>query len=194
MSCGGEWSWLGSRGREQIRDQLGSRLGRRLEQLPRLVLRILRVEVRKEGRISEVLQAGSVVGHDIGLSWEVLGHMAVAVLPLVLSREDALLGWRTVGRNRLLTHLGLSRGVVHEGDCCRALDGVALCHGADLGEHAGVLEVTVCDGASWVVGRDQAGLDISWEGGSPHERVPPGVAVDATHSGFGSVRGPKVAS
>ena len=114
MSCGGEWSWLGSRGREQIRDQLGSRFGRRLEQLPRLVLRILRVEVRKEGRISEVLQAGGVVGHDIGLSWETLGYMAVAVLPLVLSSEDALLRRWACGADGLLAHTGVRRGVVHE--------------------------------------------------------------------------------
>ena len=104
--------------------------------------------------VSEVLQARGIIGHDIGLPWDALGHVAVMVLvlALVLHREDALLGRHTVSRNGLLAHAGFSRGVVHEGCCGGALDGVALCCGADLGKHAGVFQVTVCDSAIGVVG------------------------------------------
>ena len=96
------------------------------------MLRILRVEVRKEGRISEVLQAGGVVGHDIGLSWETLGHMAVAVLPLVLSSEDALLCSRAGGTDCLLAHSGGGRGVVYECDNGGALHRVPVGDEGDL--------------------------------------------------------------
>ena len=82
--------------------------------MPQLVLRMLRVEVREEGRVREVLQTGSVVGHDIGLSWEALVHMAVTVLPLVLSSEDALLRRWACGADGLLAHTRVRRGVVHE--------------------------------------------------------------------------------
>ena len=64
---------------------------RRLDQLPGFVLWILSVEVRKEGGVGEMLEARSVVSHDIGFPWEVLQDMAVAMLPLVFSSVDALL-------------------------------------------------------------------------------------------------------
>ena len=61
-----------------------------------------------------MLQTRGIVGHNIGLPWDALCHVAVTVFPLVLSHKDALLGWHTVGRDRLLAHSGLSRGVVHK--------------------------------------------------------------------------------
>ena len=94
--------------------------------------------MRQEFGVSEVLQARGVIGHDIGLPQDALGHVAVTVLSLVLRRKDAWLGRRTVGRDGLLAHAGLSRCVVNKSCCGGALDGVAFCHGADLGEHAGV--------------------------------------------------------
>ena len=38
-----------------------------------------------------MLEARSVISHDIGFPWEVLRDMAVAMLPLVFSSVDALL-------------------------------------------------------------------------------------------------------
>ena len=86
-----------------------------------------------------MLEAGSVVSHDIGFPWEVLRDMAVAMLPLVFSSVDALL-CRWSGRaNSLFTDSRLGRGVVHVCHDSGVLDRVALGDEADLGEHAGVL-------------------------------------------------------
>ena len=139
-----------------------------------------------------MLQTRGIIGHNIGLPWDALCHVAAPVFPLVLSRKDALLGWRTVGRNCLIVHSGFSRGAIHEGGYCRALDGVALCNGADLGKPARVLQVTVGDSASWVVGRGQLGLDLGCEGCLPHVRVSLSIVEDASHSGFGGVCSSKV--
>ena len=63
-----------------------------------------------------------------------------------------------------------------------------FCH-----ERAGVFQVTVCDGAHWVVGRDKLGLDLSWEGHSSQVRGSFSVTEDASHAGFDGVRGSEVA-
>ena len=70
--------------------------------------------MREEFGIGEVLQVRGIVGHHVGLPWDVLCHVAMAVLALVLSRKDALLGWRSVGGDCLLVHSGFCRGVIHE--------------------------------------------------------------------------------
>ena len=108
----------------------------------------------QEFGICEMLQTRGIVGHNIGLPRDALHHVAVTVFPLVLRRKDALLGWRTIGRNCLLACSGLSWGVVHEGGCGGVLHRMASGHGANLSEHAGVFQVTVSDGAIWVVRRD----------------------------------------
>ena len=106
-----------------------------------------------------MLQARGVVGHDIGLPWDALCHVAVTVLLLVLRRKDSLLGRCTVCRDGLLADAGLRRGIVDEHSNGGAQDGVALCCGADLGKHAGVLKVTVRDGAIWVGLSAETSLD-----------------------------------
>ena len=143
---------------------------------------MLRGEVGQEFGIGEMLQAQGIVGHDIGLPWDVLCHVAVTVVSLVLGSKDALLGGRTICRDGLLDHAGLRRGVLNKRSHGSALDGVVLCCGADLGEHAGVFKVTVRDGAIWVVGRNQSGLCFSWEGGAPHEWVSFSFPMDASHA------------
>ena len=42
-------------------------------------MRIVLLEVSEEGRVGEMLQARSVVSHDVHESWEILGTVAVAV-------------------------------------------------------------------------------------------------------------------
>ena len=108
--------------------------------------------MRQELGVSKVLQARGVISHHVGFSWDVLGHVAAPVLPLVFCREDALFGGRPLGCDSFLGHTGLGRRVVHERGDGGALHWMAGCCGADLGKHAGVLKVTVCDGSSWVVG------------------------------------------
>ena len=108
--------------------------------------------MRQEFGVGEVLQARGVIGHDVGFSWDALGHVAVLVFSLVFCRKDALFGRRPFCCDGFLGHAGLGRGVVHERDYGGVLDWMPFGHGGDLSEHAGVLEVTVCDGACWVVG------------------------------------------
>ena len=86
-----------------------------------------------------MLEAGSVVSHDIGFPWEVLRDMAVAMLPLVFSGVDALFRCWAGRANSLLTDSRFGRGVVHVRHDSGVLDRVALGDEADLGEHAGVL-------------------------------------------------------
>ena len=143
--------WPGWRAGEQIRDQLGNPVARRLYQLPRFVLRILCLEVREEFGIREVLQARSIVRHDVSFPWEVLQHMAVSVRALVFSCEDALFGGRPIRGDCLLVDSRVGQGVVHIGDYCPVGNRVSFCDGAHLREHAGVLQVTVGDSAVWVL-------------------------------------------
>ena len=51
-------------------------------------------KVGTKGIVREVLQAGGVISHGVGLAWDELGDMAVAVLALVVTREDALVSGR----------------------------------------------------------------------------------------------------
>ena len=143
----------------------------------------------EEFRISEVLQAGGIVGHCVGLPWDVLGHMTVAVLALVLSRKDALLGRRSVGGNCFLVHLGFSRGVVHEGGNGDAADRVSHGNGAHLGKDAGVLDVTVHDGAVLVVCRHEFVLDFRREHHLPHMGVSLCAVAHSSHASLGGISG-----
>lgn len=43
----------------------------------------------EEISVRQVLQTGGVVGHDVGVSWDVESHVAVAVLALVAGGEVA---------------------------------------------------------------------------------------------------------
>ena len=48
--------------------------------------------MREEFGICEVLESGRVISHHVGLPRDALGHVAAAVLALVFSSKDALLG------------------------------------------------------------------------------------------------------
>ena len=134
-----------------------------------------------------------VICHHVGLPWNALGHVTAAVFALVLSGEDTLLGGCAVSSNSLLEHMGLSRGVIHEGGCGDAAHQMARDKGADLGKHAGVLKVTVCDGACGVVSQHELVLDLRRKCHLPHAGVSFRVAVDSPHPSPGSVSGPKAA-
>jgi len=60
-----------------------------MKQLPRFVLRILLLEVTKEGGVSERLKARGVICHDVARPGNEEGIVAVAVLTLVLALEVA---------------------------------------------------------------------------------------------------------
>ena len=105
--------------------------------------------MQEEFGIREVLQARSIVRHDVSFPWEVLQYMAVLVR--ALSCEDALFGGRPFRGDCLLVDSRVGRGVVHIGDYCPVGNRVSFCDGAHLREHAGVLQVTIGDGAVWVL-------------------------------------------
>lgn len=56
---------------------------------PGLPLRIVLFIVSKEGGVRELLQARGIISHDVVLSREEGGQVAVAVEALVLAREAA---------------------------------------------------------------------------------------------------------
>ena len=52
-------------------------------------MRILLFKVSKEESIGEVLEAGSIIGHDVGLARKVESCMVIAVQALVATRSVA---------------------------------------------------------------------------------------------------------
>ena len=92
-----------------------------------------------------------IIGHHIGGSWEEEGHVAVAVLALMGAGKVAEKGGRSV------TGHG---SFVHAGDCWSVVGAIGDCgignimgghHQGDLAEEASMFQVTVGDGALWVV-------------------------------------------
>ena len=69
-------------------------------------------KVGKEGSVREVLKAGGIVSHDVGMPWDEEVRLAVAVFPLVGTSVVAEIGRRPVGGDRLwenkVSHLGNS--------------------------------------------------------------------------------------
>ena len=55
--------------------------------------------MREKGGIGEVLEAGSIIAHDIRRSWDVPGLVAVSVFTLVESSDIAQLCGRTIVRD-----------------------------------------------------------------------------------------------
>ena len=139
------------------------------EELPRLLLWILGVEVSKQLSVSQVPQAGAVVSHDVGRSRDVVMLGQVAMMPLVEGCQAQEVGSRTSGGGGSFAVPVQSRCVV-----CEVVDGLLpdvshLGKDIQLGNGACQLEVTVGDGARGIVKGDQ-GLDHwSREGCSPQD-------------------------
>ena len=77
-------------------------------------MRVQLLEVGKKGLVRQVLQARSVVGHDVGLSWDILSDVAVAVAALMVTRVYALVSGRTYGGGCAFVHSRDGRCVVTE--------------------------------------------------------------------------------
>ncbi len=69
-------------------------------------------EVSKESVVSEMLQTGGVIGHDIDFSREVCDLMAVAMLALVHAGEAAQQGGRSGARHSTFVCSGHGGSVV----------------------------------------------------------------------------------
>jgi hypothetical protein len=80
--------------------------------LPWFGLQIFLLEVSKEGRVREVLQARGVLRHDVGIAGEEVRHVAVSVLALVRTGVVADMGRRSVAGDGAFGDAGHRRSVV----------------------------------------------------------------------------------
>ena len=148
-------------------------------------------EVGKKGMVREVLQAGGVISHGIGLAWDELGDMAVAVLALVVTREDALVSGRARRGGGPFGNARDGRGVVTHREDSGVARIVEVSDDAELGEDPRMFQVAVRDGSRGVVDAHQALLDFSGEGHAPQVGLAARVKVDSAHSRFCCVGGSK---
>ena len=70
--------------------------------------------MREERFISEVLEAGGIIRHDVGLSWEETGEVAAPMNPLVVAGVAAKVGGGARSRDSAFVHSRDGRGVVGE--------------------------------------------------------------------------------
>lgn len=153
-----------------------------MKQCPGLVLWIVLFEVSKKSGIGEMLEAGCVIAHDIGRSWDVLTVVTISVVALVSIAEaaeesccagsgDSAFGGPRDGWG-VVTHV-FKGGVP---------DVMSRSHEVQLSKLGCLFEVTVGDGASGVFPRDEAVLDGWRERAAPEVAVSLGVIVNAAHT------------
>ena len=130
-------------------------------------MRIPLVEVGEKESVGEMLEARSVVGHDIGLAWEVEGGVVVAMIALVAAGPVAEVGGRAVGGDGAFADAGDGGRVVGAVDHRGVANVMGVSHEIHLAQETSVLEVAVGDGAGWVVGVHEAALDLGRKGVSP---------------------------
>lgn len=116
-----------------------------MKQSPGLGLRIMLFKMRQKLGVGEVLQTRRVVCHDVLLSWEEMGQVAIAVCPLVVAGEAAEGGCGSVTGHCPLAHSRHRWGVVREGFDGGVLEGEEFAHDVDLTEEGGVFQVAVGD-------------------------------------------------
>lgn len=136
-----------------------------------------------------MLQARGIVGHSVGVAWEVVGVVVVTMLSLVGAAIVAEHGRDPIGRDGTFVHARDSWGVVTASDDGAVADVGLLGEEADLRKLAGLFQVTVCDGSFRVVKGDKVRLNVFWKWLSPDVRESVVVVVDATHSRLGCVGG-----
>jgi hypothetical protein len=143
--------------------------------------------VGKEFAVSEMLQAGGVISHSILISWEEEGEVAVAVFSLVSTAVVTQLGSNSIGGDCSFVH-SRDRGGVVATSANGAIGNIgSLRDEADLGELAGLFQVTICDGSLGVVEGDQILPDVLGEGLSPHVGSALVIIEDPTHISLRSV-------
>ena len=169
--------------------QLGTHVGVQVEQPPGFGLRIVLVKVGKEGVVSEVLQARGVVSHAVRFPGNEETGLAVAMSPLVHAGEIAQMGRWPVCGDRSLVHARDGGRVVRAADEGCVPDVMVPGHDVILGQLSRVFQVAVGDGSSGFFPGDEAGLDVSGVGLTPHVALLVGVKVHSAHAGLGRVRG-----
>lgn len=146
-------------------------------------------KVRQELGISEMLQSRRVVSHDILLSWEEMGEVAVAVEALVIAGKPTQCSCHSVARDSALADPRDSRGVVGEVFDRGVLEWEEFAHDVYLSEEGGMLQVAVGHYAVRVVRGSESSLDFGWKWGPPDVRFAVGSVEDTTHPRFRGVRG-----
>jgi hypothetical protein len=113
--------------------------------LPWFGLRIYLLEVSKEGRVCEVLQAWGIVRHDVGVSWEEVRHVAVSVLALVSTGVVAEMGCRPIAGHGSFGDTGHRCGVVRSIGYGGVGNVMVLTGDGHLGKQTSLFKVTVGD-------------------------------------------------
>jgi hypothetical protein len=145
--------------------------------------------VVKEGAICEVLQARSVVRHDVGLSWEEVRQVAVAVLVLMGAGVVAKMCRWPVTSNSALGDARHSRGVVRSVGQGDISDVMVMTDDGHLGEQSCLFEVTVGDSARGICLRHELGLDVIREWKPPDVPLSRGIEIDPSYANFGCISG-----
>ena len=122
-----------------------------MHQAPGSRLRAQLLEMGKKGLVRQVLQAGSIIGHNVGLSWDVLSDMTVAVAALMVTRVHALVSGRANGGGCAFVHSGDCQGVVTECEDGGAPGFVLLANEGQLAKDACLFQIAVGDGSFGVV-------------------------------------------
>ena len=109
-----------------------------MAQLPGFVLRIVLFEMSEKGCVRQVLEARSVVGHDVERSREVAGGVAIAVFALVMAGVGAEVSRGFVARDRSLVNSRHCGSVVRERGDGHVSEVVSGSHGGGLPQQAGL--------------------------------------------------------
>ena len=115
----------------------------------------------EKGGVREVLETGRVVCHDVQVSWDVVGKVAIAVVLLMLAGVVANVGSGAITGHHAHVDAGDGRRVVGEVDYGGVAGVMRGGHEVDLGKEAGLLEVIVPLGLS----KETRRRWISWEKG-----------------------------
>ena len=134
-----------------------------------------------------MLKARSVIRHDIVLSRDEEGAVAVAICPLVLALVVAETRIRSIARDRSTRDSGDGRCIIRAREDGGVGDVVRGGDQRELGEDAGMFKVAVGDRTARVVRRDHVALDVSRERVAPDVWVVEVVKVHPAHASFGRV-------
>ena len=145
--------------------------------------------MQEEGGVGEFLEARSVVGHHVIISWEESCKVAIAVGALVVAGVVAeVCSWPVAGHGPFVD-AGDSGGVVRSVGHGGVPHVVVMGNEGSLGQQGSLLQVAVGDASMGVVGRHELGLDGFREGEPPDAALACGVVENPAHAGFCGIGG-----
>ena len=117
--------------------------------------------------IGKVKTARQGVGHLVRLATDVGDFVVVAMMAAVQAGEMADVGGGLIQGDRAFFVAGDGSDVVVEGSECAVMQVEHSVRDMGLGEHSSLFQVTVRDVPSWVVGGDDARLDVGGKRRAP---------------------------